>query len=367
MSAEVARKVIENLDEKIEEQNLGSPFFTDPRYKTFPLSRDNFKPIRQIETGRRIAFVDGGNQEVLGAPNFSVQINRVYYNVFEGQKRILKNSLPNRVEFFSATRSSFRNGEIFYDTSLFPLKDEFKELLPGEDDLSFNSFDITVTMGTMRADISRVASIARRFAEWAYASHIIERELENGDIIVLDGSLQTSFTNESNYSAELYEAAKSKGVIVTGLSKTCGLFTNTGLSLLGAVSKMADETPYDLWYCRVAEAISSDHNAIIYVIKLNSKAERVFRFEIYREQFLELSEKDVDEIFWQLAKNSQDVSFPGYPYGLIDADYFSRVRDDEVGGYQILLLSEISKQDKWTKFARHIRAVDAHAILNMLG
>jgi hypothetical protein len=366
MSVEIVRKVVEDLDEKMEEQGLGNPFFADTRYKTHPFSKENFKPIKQTESSRKMAFIDGGNQEVLAAPNFSVQINRVYHNIFEAQKRVLKGSLPNRLEFFSATCSSFRNGEIFYDTTLFPLKDEFMELLPDEVDLSFNSLDRSVTIGTMRADISGVASIARRFAEWTYASHVLRKELERGDIMVLDGSLQTSFTNESNYSSELYEVAKSKGVIVTGISKTCRLFTDTGLSLLGAVRKLADGTPYSSWYFPVAEATSSDHNAIIYIIKLHPKAECVFRFEIYREQFLGLSEDDLNGILGQLAKNSQDVSFPGYPYGLIDADRFARVRDDEVDGYQVLLLSEISKQGKWPKFARHIHAVDAHATLNML-
>lgn len=367
MSVKIARKIIENLDRNIEEHDLGSPFFSEPRYKTFPLSKENFKPIKEVETDRKIAFVDGGNQEALGAPNFSIQINRLCFNVFKAQSRVIKSSLPARVEFFSATRSSFHDGEIFYDTSIFPLNEEFKDLLPEESDLSFNSFDRTVTIGTQRADISRVASIARRFAEWKYASHVVEEELEKGDVIVMDGTLQTGFTNEYKYSNVLYNAARDKGVIVTGLSKTSSLFTDTGLSLLGAVRKLAeDNNMHSAWRFPVAEAMTTDHEAIIFVIKLHPRAERVFRYEIYREQFLELSEDEVNEILSQLMKNSQDVSFPGYPYGLVDADRFARVRDDEVEGYQILLLSEISKQGKWSKFARHIRAVDAHSVLNML-
>ncbi|MGC9014338.1 MAG: DNA double-strand break repair nuclease NurA [Thermoproteota archaeon] len=367
MSVEVAKKVIENLDEKIEEGDLGIPFFGDPRYIVYPLTKDRFMPIPDKENDRKIAFVDGGNQEILGAPNFSVQINRVYYNVFKGQDRILDCSLPNKIEFFSVSHSSFRNNDIYYDTKFFPIKEEFSKLLPDERDLSFSSADRTVTVGTMRADISRVASIARRFAEWAYAYHVVKNELNEGDVIVLDGSLQTAFKNESNYSAKLYEAANQKGVIVTGLSKTSHLFTTTGLSLLGAVRKLADTHEiHERWYYKVAEATSSDHNAVIFVTKLNQKAEYVFRYEVYRKQFLEMNKGEIDEIFAQLAKNSQDVSFPGYPYGLIDADRFARVREHEVENFQVLLLSEISKRGKWEKFAQHIRASDAHALLNIL-
>jgi hypothetical protein len=80
-----------------------------------------------------------------------------------------------------------------------------------------------------------------------------------------------------------------------------------------------------------------------------------------------MNENDVNEVFAQLAKNSQDMCFPGYPYGLIDADRFARVREGEVQNFQVLLLSEISKRGKWKKFAQHIRASDAHEILNILG
>ncbi len=368
MSAEMARKVIESLDKNIREYDLGAPFFSDQNYRAFPLEKENFEPINLTASDRNIAFVDGGNQEVLGAPNFSVQINRVYFNIFKGRERIQKSLLPTRIEFFSTTHSSFRNNEVFYDTSIFPLREEFRKLLPNETHLSFNSFDRTITIGTMRADISRVASIARRFAEWAYATHVVERELEEGDVIVLDGTLQTAFTNEAIYSNKLYETSKSKNVIVTGLSKTSGLFTNTGMSLLGAVSKLAEDSkvPHPLWYLPIAEVTSTDHNAVILVIKLNSKSEHIFRYEIYREQFVKLNDNELNEILSQLAENSQDVSFPGYPYGLVDADRFARVATGEVENYKVLLLSEISKRGKWNKFARHIRAFDAHTILNML-
>jgi hypothetical protein len=367
MSVEVAKRVVENLDKKIEEEDLGAPFFGDPRYIVLPLTKEGFRQIQDKENKRRIAFVDGGNHEVLGAPSFSVQINRVYYNIFEGQKRILGNSLPSRMEFFSVTHSVFRDNDIFYDTLLFPVTEKFGEFLPDEHDLSFSSLDRTVTEGMMRADISRVASIARRFAEWAYAYNVVKEELDKGDIIVLDGSLQTAFKNEANYSSRLYNAASQKGVVVTGLSKTSHLFTTTGLSLLGAVRKLADSNGIKgKWYFKVAEATSTDHNAVIFVTKLSPKAEYVFRYEIYRKQFLDMSESDVDEIFAQVARNSQDVCFPGYPYGLIDADRFARVRESEVGNFQVLLLSEVSRRGKWAKFAQQIRASDAHTILNML-
>ncbi|MHA1289555.1 MAG: hypothetical protein ACTSPB_19385 [Candidatus Thorarchaeota archaeon] len=289
MLVEAMKKLIEKLDESIIEHDVGKPFFSDPSYKVFPLSEKNFKEIEPVESDRRLAFVDGGNQEILGAPNFSIQFNRVYFSIFVAQHRVLGNSIPNPVEFLSSTHSIFKNGEIFYDTSIFPLDDKYSDLLPEDSDLSFNSFDRTITMGTQRADIERVGSIARRFAEWEYAFHVIEKELKTGDVLAIDGTLQTGFTNESKYAKKLYDAAVSKGVIITGLSKTSHLFTTTGLSLLGAVHKLADDVNIrGAWYIPIAKVKTTDHNAFIFIVKLNPMADHVFRFEIHHEQFRQL-------------------------------------------------------------------------------
>ena len=368
MVVEALREIIEQLDVNIEEQDLGKPFFSYPYYRTFPFSTENYKPINSVDSNRKFFFVDGGNQEVIGAPNFSVQINRVYFNVFQGRKRILDNSLPNRIEFFSAVHSCFRNGEIFYDTSVVPLLPQFKDLLPDEKDLSFTSLDRTVMVGMQRATAPRVASIARKFAEWEYAFHLIQNQMGSGDVLVLDGTLQTSYTKEFTYAKRVYDAAQSKNVIVTGLSKSSRLFTTTGLSLLGAISQFAadSEIPYGSWYFPVAEATSTDHNAFIFVVKLGETADHVFRYEIYREQYNHLNQNAVNEILSQLAENASDISFPGYPYGLVDADRFARVTNEDVESYRALLLSEISKRGGWKKFARHILTTNAHSILNML-
>lgn len=369
MFADVLDRVIENLDRCVGEADLGNPFFPGSGYKAYPFSVENFREIKTIESGRKIAFIDGGNQEVVGAPNFSVQINRVFFNVFRDKKRILERQIPRRIEFFSVTFSSFRHDEIFYDTSIFPVSEEFESFLPDEKDLSFSSMDRSVMQGNLRADISIVSSISRRFAEWEFAKHIMENELEEKDVIVMDSTLQTAFTNESKYSKTIYELAKKKDIIVTGLTKTCGLFTTTGLSLLGAARKFAknNNIAYPIWYYYpVAEAFSPVHEAVILLVKLNPMTERIFRFEIYRDQAKKLSIKEIDEIMSCLSQNSGDITFPGYPYGLIDADANARVRFDEMQRYKYSLLSAMSKKGKWKKFARHIQAKDAHDKLNQI-
>ncbi|MDE1863415.1 MAG: hypothetical protein KGI33_10970 [Thaumarchaeota archaeon] len=359
------RKVVHRLDESIHDGDVGDVYFSNPDYESFPLKIENIREIKDATSSIKSAFVDGGNQEILGAPNFSVQINRVYFCLFRGNERVHSKQLINRIEFFSATHSSFRDGRIFYDTDLFPIgKNSFG--LPDKLDLSFDSTDRTVTIGTQRADISRVASIARRFAEWKLATHVVENEMESGDFLVADGSLESAFTNEPKYLRELFSAGKKNRVIITGLSKTSRLFTTTGLSLLGAIQQIAESVPYEKWYIPLAQSKSKEHEASIFAIKLHKSAQRIFRFEIHRDQLMNLKEIDLQKIMSQIAKNSKDISFIGYPYGLVDGDTFARVREEEVAHYKAMLMSEISRAGKWKKFSRHISSIDAHDHLNMV-
>lgn len=367
MSVEAARKLIEHLDTRLHEEELGNPFFRDPNVKTYPLEKSGFHQIQNIERPCKVAFVDGGNQEIVGASDFSVQLNRTYFGMWNHGKRVLEEKMPRRIEFFSSTVSRFNNEQVFYDTSAFPMQEEQRDMLPAERDLSFDSLDRTVTVGTQRADIERVASIARVFAEWQFATEVVKQELEKDDILVVDRTLQTTFKNEHKYWTNLIKQATQKGTIVTGLSKTSALFTDTGLSLLGALSKLAEDCGIENeWYFPIAEINRSDHDAMVLAVRLHRDSKRIFRYEIQREQFAQLNEEQINAILTQLVRNSSDLTFPGYPYGLVDADRFARVSFQEVDYYKALLLSQLSDVGKWEKLSRHVRAKDAHDVLNML-
>ena len=364
MSVDAARRLVDELDRNIKEDDVGNPYFADPLVLAFPLNRDGFRLIREVRTGRKLGFVDGGNQEILGAPDFSVQLNRIYASVWSDNQRVTI-PLP-RVEFFSATYSTFKNDDIHYETVIVPGSPEFEKYLPAAKDLSFDSMDRSIMNGNQRADVGRVASIARRFAEWKFANFVAEA-LEPRDVLLMDGTLQTTFTGEGHYLKELSATTKTRGVILSGMSKTSALFTTTGLSLLSAVNKLADESNVEMeWYYPVAESTNQDHNVMILALKLKLISERIFRYEIDRDQFKGLTELQINAFLAELVKNASDPTFPGYPYGMIDADRFARVSYDELEYYRALLLSQISGLGKQRKFARHIHAADAHSILNVL-
>lgn len=364
MSLEAVRKAVEFLGENIKDDELGDPHIKQTGVTTFSLKKEGFEILTGGISTRKLSFVDGGNQEIMGAPNFSVQLNRVYSNAWCGKKR--ESWRIPRVEFFSSTFARFDNGDIQYVTSVIPSTEGHEKYLPNSSDLCFESTDRSLMNGNQRADIERVGSVARRFAEWRLGLRAVE-ELSNGDVLVMDGTLQSNFTNETGYVRELTTKAVNKGVILIGISKTSSIFTTSGLSLIGAVDNLAKkENIKGTWYFPIAESTSIDHNVMIVIAKLNSFAERVFRVEIQREQYHELGKHGLNELVSLLSENSSDATFPGYPYGLIDADRFARVSFDELGYYHALLTSEISKQGKTSKFLSNLYSSDAHNILNLL-
>ncbi|MGZ4880997.1 MAG: hypothetical protein ACXV7G_08025 [Halobacteriota archaeon] len=157
-TSHVANELIKRLGTHLDDDNMGNPFFPERGIRPFALTTGGFKVIQHLDSDRKTAFVDGGNQEVFGALNFSVQLNRVYFGLWRGNKRIPERSIPKRTEFFAATYSDFDSGEIQYSTELFPLSSE-GVVLPRERDLSFSSMDRSITIGNQRADIYRVGSI----------------------------------------------------------------------------------------------------------------------------------------------------------------------------------------------------------------
>ncbi len=215
-----------------------------------------------------------------------------------------------------------------------------------------------------RVDTSRVASMARNFAEWRFAEKLTE-SLNPDDVIVLDGSLQTQFQNEWKYFRRLEEATTRRNVILTSLSKTSTLFTDTGLSLLGAISQFATNAGVEgEWYHPIFE--SKKHHVFGVVVKLKSVSDWVFRLDFQLDQFKQLNEDTVNEILSMFCSNSSDPTFPGYPFGSIDADLFSRVSNDEIDYYRALISSQISALNKQGRFVPHIRAGDAHNLLNTI-
>ena len=361
LSIETIKQMIQTLGLGFP-KTLGDPLFKDPHIRTNSLTSNSIQKIGNSKSNKKLAFVDGGNQELLGAPNFSIQFNRIYSSIWEKNHK-LHNNLP-RVEYYSSTVASCSYGNISYQTDLFCSNDSFSKFLPSKTHIAINSSDRSIQASNGLRSIYRAASISRRFSEKILAHSVLD-QLTTGDILVLDGTLKVGYPNEDKYLDLLKTEAKSKGVLLTGLSKSSTLLTTTGLSLFGALNTLSKKSDvFGPWYIELAESIHKSHDAQIFGVKLNDISDRIYRFEIDRDQFNMLEENELLEIFAIIANNSIDPSFPGYPYGLIDADRFARVRYKEIDYHRNMLMSQIHESKELENFIEHIYSIDTHDRIN---
>lgn len=356
------RSLIEDLQEHLSEKEHTDIIFSDGKSKTFPIIPENFVEIKDIQNPRKIAFVDGGDGILEESPNYMIVINRVYFSMFSGKKRVYPTNLKRRIEFFSYVVSEINKTEsgksISYNTKLFAYNKKDEEYLPDIEDLKSKTEGTTILQG------SRLVSLARRFAEWNLACKIVEKELSKGDMIVMDGSLQTNFKNEIKYAKRLYDIAMEKEVIVCGLAKTSRLVTESGDPLLARVTEISEKTNFGRWYVPVAEEVSADDKGFMLATKFHPKSKHVFRFEILREQFNSMTDYEKNEIVASLAANSGDISMLGYPYGAIDADRFAQVRMNELGKYRGMLMAEKIKDQRWKRLSKYTLTNEVHEDLN---
>ena len=79
-----------------------------------------------------------------------------------------------------------------------------------------------------------------------------------------------------------------------------------------------------------------------------------------------MEKEERETIISNLVRNSYDLSFPGYPYGLIKVDQMSRVAFRELETHKITLLSEFDRDNYEEYILPRLRSVDAHDILNKI-
>jgi len=293
--------------------------FSNSSYESVPISKDNFveinnKDSKESKEDIRIAYIDGGNTIILESPNVCVQFIRIYFNIYRNNNK----TNSGKHEFFVLTKSKFVHNYILFETKLFNVNNG---IMPNEADIQFDPLDSTITQGKNQASISQIGGYVRRFGELMVGLEV-SKILEEGDAIVLDGTLESKITNEDKYLDSLNRACKEKGIIVSALAKTTRLFTDTGDNAVDAIRKISPFKSF--FYKNIVKINSPTHNAEMFFVKLNEGSDYVFRFEVSKG-----SEKTIGEIFAILSNQSRDGVFLGYPYGLIDADNNARISNEE--------------------------------------
>lgn len=362
MGQNPVRSLIENLGRDLTQKKQSDQIFPYGKIQGKSITPASFVRILEAENPRKIAFVDGGDGILEDSPNFMIIINRVYFTMFKGKRRIPATKLKQRLEFFSYVVSEVTDAlgkkVVSYNTKLFPYSETDLFYLPKEEDLE------SKTENTSVLQESRLVSLSRRFAEWGLAEKVVLEELNEGDILVMDGSLQTGYKNESKYASNLYDAAQKKGVIVCGLTKTSRLIMESGEPLLARIQEIAEDVPFGTWYVEIADMASSDNRGHMLAAKFHTNSKHVFRFEILRDQFNGMDDKEKNEILASIAANSHDIAMPGYPYGSIDADRFAQVRKNELDMYRGLIKAEMSKITEWKRLQKYMLTTRFHDDLN---
>lgn len=308
------KEIYDEFIKSLETRELGDKIiFKD---KTEKINKNNFKQINIINSNHKIAFIDGGNAEIIGASNFSLQLIRIYYTIYSNNKRILN----KRKEYYILVKMVEKDDGLKYKIEFLNYKDQELHL-----NVFFNPFDKNLMEGNNRITPQRIAQHYRKLLELDIISSIIPL-LNKGDLIVRDGDLAFEEEEECKIFEKIKKEVLLKEITLTGLSKTTTIITNTGQSIINTLMKLTELTEWNY------EALN--YNAIkIFFAKLNKKSRHAFRIDILEQQ-------DADTAISLLKQNSTDITFPGYPYGLIEADNFARVSLKETENIKTIFLAQ---------------------------
>lgn len=317
-----------NFVKNLSESPDGDPLFRDNRYFTHPIDDKHFYEIKTNDN-IPIAFVDGGNACIYSSQSFSISLIRLYLS------STFHINMPRRIEFYALV---YPLPSGLFASELFPITG----IVLDKTYLQFDPCDPGIRDGNFAADISKIPGYIRRFAEWDLCKRVISQM--NEGLVVKDGSLQTGVTNEYFFVEPVYSLALDRGIYFCGISKTSSIYTTTGKNLM-AVLKKRSRLP--VWYYYIAESTHPDHKANIYAAKLHANSSHIFRIDMLKGQ-------QIEKVIWPLLINSTDYRFPGYPYGLIEADRNARVTEAETRCLRALFHASLGSD------------IDPHEMLNRI-
>ena len=290
-----------------------------------PIDVDKIQPIAEVQTDSFVGFVDGGNAEILKGANFSVQFIRVFGSVYNGRKKMEKFTK----EFFVLIHAVV-DEEVYYEITPFQTDETFTRVHARDQDLTSKNVSLSASM---------VGGVVRKIAEVRMAKELMNK-MSSG-ILVLDGDLDVKNDYEVKDLEELERGCKQKDIHLVGLSKTTQLLTNSGDSAVAVLAQMGKGS----WYYGGGR---------VNFVRLHERSTYVFR--------LDLSEPErLGQVASILAQYAVDPVFLGYPYGLVEADRFARVSNDEREYLKTLFLAQSGD------LGRYLHAQDAHAVLDSIG
>ncbi len=296
--------------------------------KQLAIDSNNFETINSATDNKELFFIDGGQAELLLAGNFVLSFIRI---CALGMKDNKKTVIDTR-ECYVLVKATGESGRISYSSEVFDVRGNVAQLLDSNV-LTVDSNDTKLRSGNSRAPITKIVNMARRFMELGLAKEIAAKNTES--FVLLDGSLDAKYPKEDEIIASLPNN-------ISALAKTNSLFTVGGSSPTVLLSQL-DPNSNESWVYSFQEQL--------HFVKLNPKAQHVFRFD------------GNTNILFSLLKQSSDPIFLGYPYGLILVDKLARVSEKEKSQLkaQFLLRKDLAH------LKEHLASSNAHEILDRIG
>ena len=263
----------------------------------------SFTRIQQMKSDGRVAAVDGGSATVAKGRSFLIVVYRTAAVIFQKRKRIKQETLPLKLEVISQAGISERYSSAYRD-----LTGEEPSEAPG---------------------IEKMLDRLRLFSEWKLAQELLE-ELNEGDMLLIDGSLKASIAPPHNFFLTITQKAKEKGVHLVGVSKISTLYWGDRSPLIPAVVRIGERfCPKSRWFCQISahelHTKSPSYFGTIYVARLKASSDFAFRIDVNR-----FDQVDPKVVFSFLSELSGDPAFLGYPYPLAAAHNLARITKGEV-------------------------------------
>lgn len=304
-------------------------------YRLHEVTAAGWTPIGEAKEVK-IAFVDGGNSQIIKTPAAELQRIRTAAVVTGGKKLI---EVAQKEGYLLAKLQPDNSGKLHFNANL------------TDSTLEIRNSDVEGG-SSGNNELTKFCEAARRIAEIKAA----ERAVKNldGGFAVLDGTLEAFSENEKKALEKLFASAAGKNVTIGSVAKTCSIMADNGEPLIEAAERASRGKE---GYALVAEGTNERHNAAVAVARLNSSANHLFRVEARNAS-------DLGKLLAALRDQSNDATFPGYPYGLIMADRFARVSDNDAEVTKSKIAATANAEIK--ELLRQEKALDAHSILDRM-
>ena len=304
----------------------------------------------------KIAFIDGGNAEIIASASFSLHAVNLASCIYTGQKKI---GTTSKSGYILITAKSL-SGKLRYEANFFGYP---------RSKIGIDASHPSITIGFQRPSPGALASPLRKVMELGLAASMALK-LEPGSWIALDGDFSAPTPFEQEALNDLLKASSERDIGCLALAKTSDLLSGRGDALIPLIKKMSPkQQPW--FYAPIPPAHETIPGMITAVASLHKKSSHCFNLEVIVPKArpsagfgIDPELKTLNALMKSLAENSKDSAFLGYPYGFIEADQLARVSNQEKDYQKTKLLAALGKN--FPEINDYLATKDAHALLDRM-